>query len=99
MTLELLIPVPRELSLEELLTAIEADQEKAQEAYQKAIADALPLGVCAVYRRQEERLRTARDVIRFYLETAEEAVNVDIDTPLPIEATPSGQAICAVGLI
>ena len=49
--------------------------------------------VVNVYRRQEEKLRAARDVIRFYLETAEEVVIADIDAPLEIEVTPLGRTI------
>jgi hypothetical protein len=93
---ELLIPVRSTLTIESLLDAIEADRQRLTEAHQKASQEALlaPADV-NVYRRQEEKLRAARDVIRFYLETAEESIVIDIDAPLPIEVTPTGYAQAA----
>jgi len=94
--MELQIPIRRELSIDVLLAAIEADRKQMQAARQKAEEDALPLPVCNVYRRQEERLRAARDVLRFYVETSEESVTIDIDAPLDIELTPPGMARAAL---
>ena len=95
-TAELLIPVRSTLTIETLLSAIEADRQRMAEAHQKASQEALLApAVVNVYRRQEEKLRAARDVIRFYLETAEEAVTIDIDAPLEIEVTPAGREIVA----
>ena len=46
--------------------------------------------IVTIYRRHEERLRKAREVIGLYLELYEEACTVDADDPLPIEVTPAG---------
>jgi len=97
---ELLIPVCSSLTVESLLAAIEADRQRMAEACQKVKEEALLApAVVTVYRRQEERLRAARDVIRFYLQASEEAATFDADAPLPIEVTPAGRALCAAGCL
>jgi hypothetical protein len=93
---DLRVPVCVALTVEELLAAIEADLLRLQQARQKVQEEALltPV-VVTIYRRQEERLRTAREVIGLYLEIYEEACMVDADDPLPIEVTPTGLAYVA----
>ncbi len=67
-----------------VIVAIEADCQRMAQALHKASQAALlASAVAAVYRRQGEKLRAARDMIRFYLfylETAEEAVTVALQS-------------------
>ncbi len=94
---DLRVPVCVSLTIEELLEAIEADLLRIQQARQKVQEESLLTpAVVTIYRRQEERLRTARDVIGLYLELYEEACTVDADDPLPIEVTPAGLDYVAV---
>jgi len=70
---------------------IEADLERIQQARRKVEEEALLTpAIVTIYRRHEERLRTASDVISLYLEFYEEACTVDADDSLPIEVTPAG---------
>src|SRR5579871_4008536 len=88
---DLRVPVCAALTIEELQAAIEADLERLQQARKKVQEEALLTpAIVTIYRRQEERLRAARDVISLYLELYEEACTVDADDPQPIEVTATG---------
>ena len=96
MKTELTIPVVCDLTARQLLEAIEADWQRARRAHEWAKENViLPECVLSVYRKEAERLHTARDVIRFYLEAAEEACTMDVDEPIPYEVTPAGTASLA----
>jgi uncharacterized protein (TIGR02284 family) len=56
-----------------ILESVEAGEDKAKEAYKKALAESLPTNVAQIVRRQADRVQQAHDKIRALRDSAKAA--------------------------